>query len=100
MDCAPVCVANGSRKEIEYHRRMESNLKGTIRVGTRLVELPNSPGAKERIYKVVAKFKLRKGAVFAMFTLAHWMPRKRRYSFRTESETMLRAFWARPAKVR
>lgn len=69
----------------------------TIRVGTRLAELPDSPGADERIYRAVSKFEIR-GAV--MFTLARWSPRKRRYGFRTESEATLRAFWGRPAKIR
>lgn len=75
----------------------QTKLKGRLRIGTHLVELPNIAGADERRHKIVAKFRIQ-GTV--MFTLAHWMPRKRRYSFRTESETMLRAFWARPTKAR
>ena len=67
-------------------------LKGSIRVGQRLVQYPNAPNAKGRTFKVIATFEF-KG--YAMFTLAQWGPRKRRYFFTTEPEYILREFWGR-----
>ncbi len=70
-------------------------LKGTIRVGTRLVQYPSAPNHAERTFKVAAIFEF-KG--YTMFTLARWQPRRQRYHFTTEPEYILREFWGRPEK--